>query len=93
MALLSHALRMLTHEPGTTFRVIAPALLIVIGSAVAAVVLAPDALLSLQADPENFVSLPRSSKFLLLNNLALILTLLWLGLYRLLILGMPRKNA
>lgn len=66
MALLAHALRMLTHEPGTTFRVIAPALLIVIGSAVAAVVLAPDALLSLQTDPENFVLPPPSSIFLLL---------------------------
>lgn len=41
-AILTHAIRMLTYDSGTTFRVILPALLMVLGSTVAALVLLPD---------------------------------------------------
>ena len=65
MAILAHALRMLAHEPRTTLKVILPALLIVIGSAVAAVAFVPDALIALQTvDPA--LSLPPASTLLLL---------------------------
>lgn len=70
MAILAHALRMLVHEPGTTFRVIMPALLVVIGSAIAAAVFGSDALVALQATPEEF-TLPSGSSILLLFALGL----------------------
>lgn len=65
MAILAHALRMLTHEPGTTFRVIAPALFTVLINTVAAIIMAPEALIALQSTPDTFVLPPRSSIFLL----------------------------
>ncbi|MGC1494249.1 MAG: hypothetical protein WA790_00460 [Sulfitobacter sp.] len=70
MAILAHALRMLVHEPGTTFRVITPALLLVLGSAIAAVVFASDAIVALQAASETMV-LPPASSILLLFGLGL----------------------
>ncbi|MGJ8617182.1 MAG: hypothetical protein ACSHWS_10095 [Sulfitobacter sp.] len=66
MAILAHALRMLIHEPGTTLRVITPALLIVLASVVAAVVLVPDTLTALQSTPETFVAPSPSSIMLML---------------------------
>lgn len=69
LAIFAHALRMLTHEPTTTFRVIAPALLVVLASVIAAVILVPDTLAGLQAPPEaapNEVNLPDGSSALTL---------------------------
>ena len=71
MAILAHALRMLVHEPGTTFRVITPALLLVLGSAIGAMVFASDAIVALQVVTET-MEMPPASSILLLFGLGLI---------------------
>jgi len=66
LAILTHAIRMLLHEPGTTLRVIAPALLGVLASVIAAAILVPDALIAIQSTPDTFVAPAPSSAMLLL---------------------------
>lgn len=66
LAILAHALRMLTHEPATTLRVIMPSLLIILLTVVAALVLVPDVLMALQAPEELFAAPPASGLFLIL---------------------------
>lgn len=55
LALISHAIRMLVFETGTTLKVVMPAILLVLGSTLASVVLLPDAIAALQAHPEDMV--------------------------------------
>ena len=55
LAIIAHALRMLIFETGTTLRVISPALILVIGSSLLALYLAPDALQALTSDPQEMV--------------------------------------
>lgn len=55
LALIAHAIRMLVFELGTTLKVVMPAILLVLGSTLASMVLVPDAIAALQADPEDIV--------------------------------------
>ncbi len=71
IAILTHALRMLAYEPATTFRVIAPALLLVMLSAVVGAIMLPDALIAFQVNPQDF-DLPSASSMLLLMGLGII---------------------
>ena len=55
LALISHAIRMLVFETGTTFKVVMPAILLVLGSTLVSVILLPDTIAALQADPEDMI--------------------------------------
>lgn len=55
LAILAHALRMLIFDLATTFRVLLPAMLVVVGCAVASATLAPDVITLLGAPPEEMV--------------------------------------
>jgi len=83
LALIAHAIRMLVFETGTTFKVVMPAIVLVLGSTLASAVLVPDAITALQADPEAFV-LPSRPDLLILLVLGLaallgyvLLAILW----------------
>jgi hypothetical protein len=56
LAFLAHALRMLIFETGTTVRVVMPAMIMIMGSAVMAIVLAPDAIAAFQSAPEQMAA-------------------------------------
>ena len=66
LAIIAHALRMLIFETTTTLRVILPALIMVIGSAVVAIVMVPEAIDAIQSAPETVVVPAPSGVFLLL---------------------------
>jgi hypothetical protein len=66
LSILSHALRMLIFESATTVRVVTPALIMVLGSAVISIIVVPDAIVALQAAPEDMVVLELSAILLLL---------------------------
>jgi hypothetical protein len=65
LAILAHALRMLIFETATTLRIILPALILVLGSALVVAIVAPDTLLMLQEPPEE-IGVPASSDMMLL---------------------------
>ena len=65
LAILAHALRMLTHEPAMTLRVIAPALLIIVGTVSVALATMQDTLVAFQTAPESF-ALPEGAPVLLM---------------------------
>lgn len=67
IAFLAHALRMLIFETGTTIKVVMPAMIMIMGSAVMAIVLAPDAIAALQTAPDQMaVTAPAGLGWLLL---------------------------
>ncbi len=70
LAILGHALRMLSHEPATTIRVIAPALMVVMAATVAALLVVPDLLLMFTAPPDTY-AVPQGSSVLILLILGL----------------------
>lgn len=56
LAFLAHALRMLIFETGTTLRVVMPAIVMIMGSAIMAIILAPDAVTAFQSAPEQMAT-------------------------------------
>lgn len=65
LAILAHALRMLIFETTTTLRVIMPALVLVLGSAVVAIAFAADTITLLQSSPEDILA-PNPNDLLIL---------------------------
>tara|TARA_R110002049_G_scaffold23781_7_gene84905 strand:- start:125263 stop:126036 length:774 start_codon:yes stop_codon:yes gene_type:complete len=96
LALLTHALRMLVADIGSTIRVILPALICVMGAALAAVVLAGDTLALIQAAPDD-MPVPDGGQVLIVMLCGLIglagyvlLAILW---HRHVLLNGPDRDA
>jgi hypothetical protein len=70
LAIIAHALRMLIFQTSTTVRVLMPALVIILGSASIAAMIAPDAIAALQAPSDDMV-VPDASTLLLLAGLSI----------------------
>lgn len=66
LAIVAHALRMLIFEVGTTLRVLSPALLLVLGSTLIAVLFAQDALVAVQTTTPETLVMPQGSSILVL---------------------------
>ncbi|APE43041.1 hypothetical protein BOO69_06130 [Sulfitobacter alexandrii] len=67
LSIIAHALRMLIHEPGTTFRVILPGLAMVLASTIAVTTLVPDTLAAIAAsDTDTILTIPPSDILLML---------------------------
>lgn len=74
LAIVTHALRMLIFETGTTLRVLLPALALIFGSSLLAVFLAPEAMaLLMQGAPEDMAGLALPDGSFLLIGFALLL--------------------
>ncbi len=95
MAIIAHALRMLVVDPATTFRVVLPALVMVMGSAIASAALVPDALrpFYVKTAPEDLPGLSSALILLLLGLVGLIgyalMAILW---HRHVLLNGPERD-
>lgn len=69
--LLRHAIQMLTYAPGTTLQVVMPALVLILGSTLAAAMLAPDTIEALRNASET-MQMPSGSSLLILLVLLIV---------------------